>query len=108
MTFRGILGVGLLAFPSVIWSQDAEPVIKSIDQVVALPSRIAFGSCANENKPQPVLDVVVANRPDMFIYLGDNIYGDSRDMNVLRAKYARLAAKPEFQRLRAAIPVLSI
>jgi len=89
-------------------SQDAGPVVKTIDQAVALPSKIAFGSCAKETKPQPVLDVVVAQRPELFIYLGDNIYGDTREMHVLRAKYGQLGAKPEFQRLRAAVPVLSI
>lgn len=70
--------------------------------------RIAFGSCAHEDEPQPMLDIAVEQRPDVFIYLGDNIYGDSYEMDTLRAKYARLAAKPEFQRLGAAMPVLAV
>lgn len=72
-----------------------------------LPVRIAFGSCSEEDKPQPVLDLVVARRPDLFIYLGDNIYGDSQSMDTIRAKYGRLAARPEFQRLRSATTVLA-
>ncbi|MFM8324384.1 MAG: alkaline phosphatase D family protein, partial [Pirellulaceae bacterium] len=47
-------------------------------------------------------------KPDLFIYLGDNIYGDTRDMKLLQAKYDLLGAKPEFQRLRASVPVVSI
>lgn len=66
----------------------------------ALPARIAFGSCAKEYKDQPILESVVAQAPDMFIYLGDNIYGDTEDMDLLRKKYAELGAKPEFQKLR--------
>jgi alkaline phosphatase D len=62
-------------------------------------TKIAFGSCAEEFKPQPVLDLVVKHKPDYFIYLGDNIYGDSDDMDTLRMKYLRLQVKPEFQRL---------
>ncbi|MGH7502318.1 MAG: alkaline phosphatase D family protein [Longimicrobiales bacterium] len=86
--------------------------IVSVDYIVrvdttALPVRIAFGSCSEEDKPQPVLDLVVARRPDLFIYLGDNIYGDSRSMDTIRAKYGRLAARSEFQRLRAATTVLA-
>ncbi len=73
-----------------------------------LPSRIAFGSCAKEFKPQPILHTIVSRKPDLFIYLGDNIYGDTHDMEVLRAKYAMLGAKPEFQALRAAVPLLAI
>jgi alkaline phosphatase D len=67
-------------------------------------SRIAFGSCAEQSKPQPVWEHVLARRNDLFIFLGDNIYGDSRDMSVLAAKYAQLAAIPGFARLRRTTP----
>lgn len=62
-------------------------------------SRIAFGSCSHQDKDQPILNTVVATDPDMFIYLGDNIYGDTRDMSKLENKYARLGAKKEFRNL---------
>lgn len=64
-------------------------------------TKIAFGSCAEQDKPQPILDLVTRQKPDIFIYLGDNIYGDTKDMAELKAKYDMLAAKPEFQRLKA-------
>lgn len=70
-------------------------------------TRIAFGSCAHQDKDQPIWDTVLAAAPDLFIFLGDNIYGDTRDMSELRAKYAQLAAKAGFQRLRATTPVLA-
>ena len=72
-----------------------------------LPRRIAFGSCADQDKPQPIWDAVLASEPDLFVFLGDNIYGDTRDPAVLRAKYARLAAQPGFKRLRERVPVLA-
>jgi alkaline phosphatase D len=43
----------------------------------------------------------------VFIFLGDNVYGDTRDPSVLRAKYAKLQDKPEFQRLCAQVPILA-
>ena len=55
-----------------------------------------------------MLNQVVKNKPGLFIYLGDNIYGDTMDMNVLSAKYGKLAAKKEFQNLRSNVPVLSV
>jgi alkaline phosphatase D len=73
-----------------------------------LPSRVAFGSCAHQDRPQPILHEVIEHEPDLFIYLGDNIYGDTEDMEVLRAKYGVLAAKPEFQALRAQCPTLAV
>jgi len=79
----------------------------AFSQDTKLVSRIAFGSCAHENEPQPILDLAVKHKPDLFIYLGDNIYGDTRDMNVLRNKYAKLAAKPEFQNLKKNTRILA-
>lgn len=72
-----------------------------------LPTRIAFGSCAHEDKQQPIWDAVLEARPDLFIFLGDNVYGDTRDPSVLRAKYAKLQVKPGFQRLCAQVPILA-
>ena len=72
-----------------------------------LISKIAFGSCAEETKHQPVLDLVVKHKPDIFVYLGDNIYADTKDMKVMQAKYDSLAAKPEFQRLKKSIPLFA-
>jgi alkaline phosphatase D len=72
-----------------------------------LPARIAFGSCADQNKPQPIWDAVLASRPDLFVFLGDNVYGDTRDEAVLRAKYEKLAEQPGFRRLCAQVPILA-
>jgi alkaline phosphatase D len=65
-----------------------------------LPSKIAFGSCGSQERPMPILDTARTFQPDYFIWLGDNIYGDTKDMNILKAKYAQLGSKPEFQRLK--------
>lgn len=68
--------------------------------------RIAFGSCAKQDKPQPIWEAILAAQPQSFVFLGDNIYGDSEDVEVLKAKYRLLDQQPGFERLRAAIPVL--
>lgn len=62
-------------------------------------TKIAFGSCGHQDDPQPVLAIAAEQKPDAFIFLGDNIYGDTDNMDTLRAKYNRLGAKPEFQQL---------
>ncbi|TYH87373.1 hypothetical protein ES332_D01G112500v1 [Gossypium tomentosum] len=43
-----------------------------------LLSRIAFGSCADQSAPQPIWDAINKFDPQVFIWLGDNIYGDIR------------------------------
>jgi len=61
---------------------------------------IAFGSCALQKHRQPIWAAVNADSPDLFVFLGDNIYGDTEDMDVLQAKYDMLAAKHGFIELR--------
>lgn len=68
-------------------------------------TRIAYGSCAEGGKEQPIWQAILAARPELFVFLGDNVYGDTRDMNVLKRKYAELAAQPGFQQLRSSTPV---
>ncbi len=69
--------------------------------------RIAFGSCATQERPQPIWDAVATTRPDLLLLIGDNIYADTENMDVMRAKYAKLAAMPGFKRLREACPILA-
>jgi alkaline phosphatase D len=73
----------------------------------AVLSRIAFGSCAKQDKPQPIWDAVVAVQPQRFLFLGDNIYGDTQDMDVLRAKYQLLGNQPGYQKLKQTCPILA-
>jgi alkaline phosphatase D len=70
--------------------------------------RIVFGSCAKQSKDQPIWDAIIEAKPDLVILLGDNIYADTRDMNIMREKYAALAAKPGFKRLRESTPIVAI
>ncbi len=71
-------------------------------------SRIAFGCCADQDKRQPVWEPVLARQNELFIFLGDNIYADTRDMAVMRQKYAKLAAQPGFRRLRDTTPLVAM
>ncbi len=70
-------------------------------------TKIAFGSCGHQDDAQPVLAIAAEQKPDAFIFLGDNIYGDTDNMDTLRAKYNRLGAKPEYQQLAAATNIFA-
>lgn len=72
-------------------------------------TRIAFGSCLHQSKPQPIWHTVIAKQPQLFLMLGDNVYGDikSTDHRELRKAYADLADHPDFAKAREAFPVLA-
>lgn len=91
----------LCALAANVFAADAPPLPKEV-------TKIAFGSCCRQDKPAPIFDAITAAKPDVMIWLGDNIYGDSDDPDVIKAKYAALAAKPEFQRLHEKVPFLYV
>ena len=70
-------------------------------------ARIAFGSCAEQHRPQPIWHSVAAARPELFLFLGDNIYADTEDMDAFWAKYQLLGAQPGYQKLKATCPILA-
>lgn len=84
------------------------PPLPTSDTVL---TRITFGSCQAGWKPIPALDQIAQEKSDLFIYLGDNVYGDERTGNALlpnlRQQYADLGALPEFKRLRAQTPMMT-
>ncbi|GHA44124.1 hypothetical protein GCM10007103_26680 [Salinimicrobium marinum] len=68
---------------------------------------IAFGSCNRQDLPQPLWDPVLANRPDVFIWGGDNIYADTEDMEELEKEYQLQKQHKAYQKLLASTPVLA-
>jgi alkaline phosphatase D len=68
--------------------------------------QLAFGSCAFQDDDQPIWDAITADKPDVFAFIGDNIYGDSEDMKEIAAKYVQLGKIPAFQRFRRKIPLV--
>lgn len=77
-----------------------------------LLTRIAFGSCVNENRAMAFWDVIAVQKPQLFLLIGDNVYGDtgatwSAAMPTLTASYRKLSARQEFDRFRRQVPMLT-
>src|SRR5215475_13058805 len=73
-------------------------------------ARIAFGSCADQAKPQPIWDSILAYHPDLFIFAGDNVYGDfnSADADNLRRAYELAGTIPGYVKLRQTVDHLAV
>lgn len=80
-------------------------VATSVEAEESVLSRIAFGACAKQDQPQPIWDAIVETQPQQFIFLGDNIYGDTEDMTLLKSKWDLLAGQPGYRKLAAICPV---
>jgi len=77
-------------------------------------SRIAFGSCAFQWAEQPIFRTIVAAEPDLYLSLGDAIYGDFDGKETfditpgsLREEWGKLAANPDWQHLTANVPLMA-
>ena len=72
--------------------------------------RIAFGSCARIqfDREQRIFDVVRALDPDLFFWLGDNIYADSDQPAALSDLYARQRVVEKLEPLLRSTPQLAI
>ena len=77
----------------------------------ALLTRIAVGSCNRQDQDQAFWGRVAAANPQLFLMIGDNVYGDigwdgGADLGTFRAAYASLAAEPGFAALRSRVPMM--
>jgi len=82
-------------------------IVSSISHADSAITLIGVGSCAKQDRPQPLLDKASSRKPDVFVYLGDNIYGDTENMEELKAKYETLGAKPEYQHLNDSTRIIA-
>lgn len=92
-----IAGAVATAATSAVFAQETAPL-----------TRLAFGACARQNKEQPIWEAILAVSPQLYISLGDAMYADTKDPAELLAKYALLAEKPGFAKLKQAVPQLAI
>lgn len=64
-------------------------------------NRIAIISCHQQPRPAPALLKYVAAKPDVVLWVGDNVYADTKtDPSHIERCYEALAAKPGFTQLR--------
>jgi alkaline phosphatase D len=70
--------------------------------------RIAFGSCNHEYRPQPLWSAIRQCRPDLWIWLGDIVYGKASNLPDLTRRYQTEKDNPEYKSLREQCRVLGV
>jgi len=98
---------GLIASLQIGWVT----AMPTDDQVI---TRIAFGSCADQNRPCPIWQTIHDYQPDLLLLLGDNVYADILDGRLspstperIQQAYDHLASDPGFALLRRDVPMLA-
>lgn len=76
-------------------------------------TRIAFGSCNGQEQDQAYWQAIAGQAPQAFVFLGDNVYGDTgwdggADLGSFVAAYRKQAGSAPFNTLRQSTAMLAI
>ncbi|NQY12246.1 MAG: alkaline phosphatase family protein [Henriciella sp.] len=92
------------------------PAGKALPASDAVISKVLLGSCLDEEKgPSAALMSLASEDADLFLMVGDNVYGDrdgraysanEADLDELRESFADLADREDFQAVRQSVPMM--
>lgn len=69
--------------------------------------KIGFGSCAKQDRPQLIWQKIHQQKPEFFIFAGDNVYIDSDQRDAMQQAYQKLASNPNFKKFRQSTPIVA-
>ncbi|GHN01383.1 hypothetical protein WSM22_28720 [Cytophagales bacterium WSM2-2] len=80
-------------------------VVGGIETTAQKRTTIAFGSCSDQERPQELWPDIVSQKPELWIWGGDNIYAKAFDTVMLKQQYAKQKSDPGYQQLLKTCPV---
>jgi alkaline phosphatase D len=98
--------LALQAASQAVYSQSADQSAKRN----ADAWRLSLGSCANQKVAQPIWQTILADRPDLHIFGGDNVYASDQPWSLaqLRDAYALAAKHDGIAQLMRSVPYMAI
>ena len=69
---------------------------------------IGFGSCLTQEKPMPIFNAIKSENYDLFLMLGDNVYGDTDSNDLIELRDAYEKQRENFDRLNLNFPFEAI
>lgn len=105
------LAIVLLFLAGLTWAQEDLPEenlnqtkIESIKEL----RRFAFGSCNDQNDPQPLWEDLTTMNPDLFAWGGDIIYADwEREYDIAKS-FEKQRLIPAYDQFRRKTPIIGI
>lgn len=89
---------------------------KPLPSETAVLTRILLGSCNNEEQASPALAQIAREKADIFLMIGDNVYGDLNgrfyvnndpDLKEVRESFSDLGRQSDFRAVAAAHPIMA-
>lgn len=68
--------------------------------------RFVFGSCNNQNEPQPLWNEMLKQKPDLFIWGGDNVYADKEKPLNVKLAYEKQKNQPDYKKFSSQVKII--
>ena len=101
-------GLYLLFISVYLFSCGANKVVESKVSKPKTGLKIGFASCLHQNKPMPIFETIKAENLDLFLLMGDNVYGNSNSEDLKELRVAYNKQKQNFDKLDFDFPIEAI
>lgn len=102
--FQSVLILPKILFCSLLYLLHPQPIVPTCHGQDMIRSntikRIAFGSCFNPERKQKILATLAQAKPDIMLFLGDNIYADTFVYEEMKRHYDWLKSQKDFQKIQ--------
>lgn len=75
-------------------------------QAITELKKFAFGSCNNHRYLQPIWQGMIKNSPDLFIWGGDNVYANTKSIELIKYSYDIQNAQADYKQLKSQTPII--
>ena len=97
-----------LLFIALIFLVSCENTEPSVNIKPSHVYSIGFGSCLTQEKPMPIFNAIKSENYDLFLMLGDNVYGDTDSNDLIELRDAYEKQRENFDRLNLNFPFEAI
>lgn len=78
---------------------------KKLSEITNL-TRLSFGSCTDQNDPQPLWRDLINQKPDLWIWGGDNVYVDWDASKDIKVSYDKQNKVPDYVEFKSQVPII--
>ena len=99
-----LLGSVVILFSSL-------PIIKNLQASPKKIKKVALGACVTQERKQPIWKSILKDKSDLFIFMGDNVYGDDKKtgkLGKLKKAYNKQKTKIPFVELKKTNEIFAI
>ena len=105
MLIKNISFISIVIFISCLSNKNLD---KSLPASNFNGLKIGFASCLNQNKAMPIFSTIKAEGFDLFLMMGDNVYGNSKSEDLKELSLAYSKQRQNFDKLDFDFPIEAI